>query len=334
MKVAINGFGRIGRTVLKELLKRKIDVVAVNDVYGAEDASYLLKHDSVYGLYEAQVNAKDGDLIVNKKRIKVLSEREPENLPWKKLGVDIVIESTGVFTDKLGASKHLSAGAKFVLVTAPCKDKPDLTLIPGVNNKDINKETRIISIASCTTNCTVPVLYVLNKNFGIKRVSVTTVHAYTNDQEIQDSHHKKIRRGRAAALNIVPTTTGASDAVTHVLPELQGKIDGLAIRVPVPVGSLIDVVADLEKDFEIKDINESFSRASISYLKGIMEYSEEELVSSDVVGNENSCVVDGLSTGKNGNFVKVLAWYDNEYGYSCRVVDSVEMLKKFTRKFF
>ena len=334
MKIGINGFGRIGRTIFRIAFDRGIEIVAVNDVYGAEDAAYLLKHDSVYGMYDKRIEVKGGDLIVGKKKIKIFSEREPEKIPWKQMGVDIVIESTGAFTDRAGATRHLVSGAKKVLITAPCKDKADITLIPGVNNENLKKEHNIISIASCTTNCTVPVLYVLGKNFGIERVSVTTIHAYTNDQMLQDSYHKKIRRGRAATLNIIPTSTGASDAVTEVLPYLEGKMDGLAIRVPVTVGSLIDVVALLSKEFDVKSVNDIFKKAAAGELNGILEYSEDSLVSSDIVKNSNSAIFDAPSTGKNGNFVKILAWYDNEYGYSCRVVDAVELLKKYVRKFF
>lgn len=327
IKVAINGFGRIGRTVLRICLERGIDVVAINDVHGVEDARYLLKYDSVYGKYERSVSVRGKDLVVGEKKISVLSEREPEKLPWSKLGVDIVVESTGVFRDREGAGKHLKAGAKYVLITAPCDGKPDLTIVPGVNDGKLKKSDKIISVASCTTNCLVPIVKVLNDNFKIKRALMTTVHAYTNDQALQDSSHKKFRRGRAAAENIIPTTTGAAKSFVEVLPELLGKINGLAVRVPVACGSLVDLTAELEKKFDVKKINAALKKASGESLKGIMEYSEEDLVSSDVIGNPHSAVVDGSSTQMEGNLVKVLAWYDNEFGYSNRVADVVGMLK-------
>jgi len=329
MKIAINGFGRIGRLVFRIALDRGYDVVAINDVHGAKDAEYLLKYDSVYGRYDEEVIIKGDNLIVGKKKIKVLSERDPTLLPWKKLGVDIVIESTGAFREKEKCMIHINSGAKYVLLTAPCKDDPDYTVVPGVNHAGMNKKQKIISVASCTTNCLVPMLKVLNDKFGISRALMTTIHSYTSDQGLHDSYHKNPRRGRAAALNIVPTTTGAAKSVVKVLPELLGKINGLAVRVPVAVGSLVDLVAELNGEFDAKTINDEFKKVAESSLKGIMEYSEEEIVSSDIVGNSHSTIIDGLSTQVDGNLVKVLAWYDNEYGYSNRVCDVIGIVKKW-----
>ena len=327
MNIAINGFGRIGRAVFKIALQNKINVVAINDLMGVENIAYLLKYDSVYGRYEGKIKTKKNSIIVNNKKIKILNEKDPSNLPWDKLKVDIVVESTGFFTDREGASKHLQAGAKKVIITAPAEE-PDITIVPGVNHKKLKKNHKIISVASCTTNCLVPVVKVLNDKFGIKRALMTTVHAYTNDQVIQDSPHKKIRRGRAAAINMIPTTTGAAKSVIEILPELLGKINGLAIRVPIACGSLVDLVVELKKKFTVNKINNTFKKAAKNELKGILEYSECNLVSSDIIGNPNSAVIDGLSTQVSGNLVKVLAWYDNEYGYSCRVIDVIKMLKQ------
>ena len=327
MNIAINGFGRIGRTVLKIALQNKINVVAINDLMGVENIAYLLKYDSVYGRYEGKIKTKKNSIIVNGKKIKIVNEKDPSNLPWDKLKVDIVVESTGFFTDREGASKHLQAGAKKVIITAPAEE-PDITIVPGVNHNKLKKNHKIISVASCTTNCLVPVVKVLNDKFGIKRALMTTVHAYTNDQAIQDSPHKKIRRGRAAAINMIPTTTGAAKSVIEILPELLGKINGLAIRVPIACGSLVDLVVELKKKFTVNKINNTFKKAAKNELKGILEYSECNLVSSDIIGNPNSAVIDGLSTQVSGNLVKVLAWYDNEYGYSCRVIDVIKMLKQ------
>lgn len=331
MNVAINGFGRIGRTVLKICLDRKINVVAINDTHGPENAAYLMQYDSIYGKYPNKVDYTKDSIVVRGKKIKVLSEREIPKLPWKQLKVDIVIESTGAFTDPKDAAQHIASGAKHVLVTAPCKGKPDLTVVPGVNHHLLKKDHKVISVASCTTNCLVPMVDVLHKNFNIEKALMTTVHAYTNDQEIHDSFHKKVRRGRAAALNIVPTSTGAAEAIDEVLPHLHGRVNGLAVRVPVPVGSLTDLVADITKKATVEQINTAFKKASQTTLKGILEYSEEELVSSDVRGNPHSTVFDSLSTQVDGNLVKIMAWYDNEFGYSNRVCDVVQMLGKWLK---
>lgn len=327
MNVAINGFGRIGRTVFKAALERKVNIVAINAAHDIKDVAYLLRYDSTYGKYNKDVKIKKDSLIIGKKNIKILNQRDPKKLPWKRLKVDTVIESTGVFRDRKGLSKHLESGAKKVLISAPSKN-PDITIVPGVNHKKLKKNHDIISVASCTTNCLAPVMKVLHDKFKIQRALVTTVHAYTNDQTLQDDFHQKLRRGRAAATNIIPTTTGAANAVVEVIPELKGRITGLAVRVPVVCGSLIDLVAELKQRFTVKSINAEFKRASKSYMKGIIGYSDEELVSSDVIGDPRSAVIDSLSTQQNGNLVKVLAWYDNEYAYSLRMIDVLNMLKK------
>jgi len=332
MKIAINGFGRIGRAVFKIAFERGLNIVAINDVHGPEDSRYLLKFDSIYGTYKNNVEEGKDFITVNNKKIKILSERDISKLPWKELDIDVVIESTGVFRDRDTCNKHITNGAKYVLLTAPAKGKAlDITVVPGVNHNKLKQNHKLISIASCTTNCLTPILKVLNEKFKIKRALMTTVHAYTNDQNIHDNSHKNKRRGRAAALNIIPTTTGAAESVIEVMPELLGKINGLAVRVPVANGSLIDLVAELKSNFKIEDINNTFKKYSKSELKGILEYTEEELVSSDVINNSNSAVIDGLSTQKNGNLVKVLAWYDNECGYSNRVVDVLFMIKKWIK---
>lgn len=325
MRIAINGFGRIGRSILKICIARGMNVVAINDLHGVKDAAYLLKHDSVYGLYNEKVSIRGEDLIVKGKKIHVLSESDPGKLPWKELKVDVVIESTGAFRDCKAISKHLDSGAKRVVTTKPL-DNPDITIVAGVNDKKLNCKHKIISIASCTTNCVAPVLSVINKSFGIKKAFLTTIHAYTRSQEIIDSSHDKPRRGRAAAINIVPTTTGASKAIIDVMPELKGKLKGIAVRVPIPDGSLADIVIELNRNVNEKKVNAALKAASKKGMKGIIEYSEEELVSSDVIGNAHSAVVDSKMTQAEGNLIKILAWYDNEYGYSSRVVDCVKLL--------
>lgn len=327
MKVAINGFGRIGENIFRIALDKKINVVAINDPHGVEDAAYLLKHDSVYGKYKGKVSIKGNYLIVNGKKILVISEREIEKLPWKKLGIDIVVESTGAFTKRAGALGHISSGAKKVIVTAPMKDKPDVTIVPGVNSNKLKKNHKLISVASCTTNCAASIAKVLNDNFGIKWALMSTIHADTSSQSIVDSSDDKNRRkGRAALNNIIPTSTGASEAVMEVLPELKGRMKALAMRVPVIDGSIVDFNAELKKPFDEKKINSAFKKASTSNMKGILEYSEEDLVSSDIIGNPHSAIFDSKLTEVQGNLVKVLAWYDNEYGYSSRVVDVIKML--------
>jgi len=326
VRIAINGFGRIGRAVFKIALEKGLNVVAINDLTSVDNLAYLLKYDTVYGRYEKKVSVKGNNLVVDGKKIPVFSETNPENLPWKKLKVDIVAECTGFFTDREGAQKHLKAGAKRVLISAPAKN-PDITVVKGVNDHKLKRQ-KIVSNASCTTNCFAPMVKVLDDNFGIRKGFMTTVHAYTGNQRILDGPHKKWRRGRAAAMSIVPTTTGAAKAVCEVLPEMKGKLDAIAMRVPVADGSIVDFVAELEESVTAEEVNKAFLKASKGKMKGIIEYTEEEIVSSDIIGNPHSCIIDGLSTRANGNLVKVLGWYDNEYGYSCRMVDVLKIMAK------
>ena len=323
LKVAINGFGRIGRNILRSMLnENKLTVVAINDLTDSKTLAHLLKYDSVHGQLNGKVRAKENSLIVNDMDIKIFSERDPANLPWKDLGVDLVVECTGLFVDKANASKHLAAGAKKVIISAPAKE-PDITIVLGVNEEKYDPaKHHIISNASCTTNCLAPVAKVLLEKFGIKRGLMTTIHSYTNDQRILDLPHKDLRRARSAAISMIPTTTGAAKAVSLVLPELKGKMDGMAIRVPTPNVSLVDLVTEIEKETTVDEVNKALKSAAQGELKNILEYSEEPLVSIDMNGNSHSSIVDGLSTSViEKNMVKVLAWYDNEWGYSCRVRD-------------
>lgn len=325
IRVGINGFGRIGRNFLRASIgNTEIAIVCINDLTDAKTLSHLLKYDSVHGIFKANVQAKDNSLIVNGKEIKVISITDPAQLPWKEMKVDIALESTGRFVDKEGASKHLTAGARYVIISAPAKD-PDVTVCIGVNEKafDITKH-KIISNASCTTNCLAPIAKVIDQKFTIKRGLMTTIHSYTNDQRILDLPHKDLRRARAAAISMIPTTTGAAKAVGLVLPALKGKLDGMAIRVPVPNVSVIDLVAEVEKDVSVETVNTAIKEAANGGLKGIVEYSEEPLVSIDLNGNPHSAIVDATLTKViEGRMVKVLAWYDNEWGYSCRLRDLI-----------
>lgn len=327
VKVAINGFGRIGRLVFKALQNDKsVDVVAVNDLTDSKTLVHLLKYDSVHGRYPVPVSAEGDYLVAGDRKVKVLSEKDPSKLPWSQMKVDIVVESTGAFRDKAKLSLHLQAGAKKVILTAPAKDELDNTVVMGVNDHTLKPEHKIISNASCTTNCLAPVAKVLHENWGIKRGWMTTIHAYTNDQQILDLPHKDLRRARAAAANIIPTTTGAAKAIGLVIPGLKGKMDGIAIRVPVADGSLVDLVAELEKPATAEEINAAMKKAAAGSLKGILEYCEDPLVSSDVIGNSHSSIFDAISTKVlDKNLVKVISWYDNEWGYSVRTVD---ILKK------
>ncbi len=325
VRVAINGFGRIGRNVLKAAVERGLDefeVVAVNDLAPAEMLAHLFKYDSVHGVFKGEVSTGDGYIKIDGREIKVLSERDPENLPWKELEVEIVLECTGLFRDREGASKHLKAGAERVIISAPAKE-PDITVVMGVNHEQIDRDKhRIISNASCTTNSLAPVAKVLHENFGIKRGLMTTCHAYTASQRLLDAPHKDMRRARAAAVNIVPSTTGAAKAIGLVLPELAGKLDGMALRVPVANGSITDFTVELEKDVTREEINSVLREAAENELKGIMQYVEEPLVSSDIIHNPHSSIVDGLLTKVlDKNLAKVFAWYDNEWGFSNRMVD-------------
>lgn len=328
LKVGLNGFGRIGRHVLRQgINSKKIEFVAVNFASSGKDAAHLFKYDSVYGKFSGHVEGFDSYFIVNGKKILIFSEREPQKIGWKKFGVELVIECTGNFLTKKEAAQHFLGGAKKVIITAPAKGDEEVpSIVLGVNSEK-TKTGNVIDAASCTTNCLMPVLYVLNKNFGIKHSFMTTIHAYTNDQNLVDNRHKDLRRARAAALNIIPTTTGASKASARVLPELKGKVDGIAIRVPVASGSLVCIAAELEKNATEQEINSAMKKASETYLKGILEYSEEPLVSSDIIGNTHSAVFDALSTKVlDKNFVNVLAWYDNEMGYAKRVVELAESM--------
>ncbi len=330
IKVGINGFGRIGRTVFKLLVKNAdFEVVGVNDITDAKTLAHLLKYDSVFGVLDAEVKATEDSIVVNGKAYKVTAITDPAQLPWKDFGVDVVVESTGKFTKKEDCLKHVSAGAKKVLLTVPPKDEVDAIIVMGVNDETLKPTDVVISNASCTTNCLAPVAKVLHKNFGIVRGFMTTVHAYTNDQRVLDMPHKDLRRARAAANSIIPTTTGAARAVGKVLPELKGKLDGFAMRVPVIDGSVVDLVAELEKKATKEDINKAIKEASETYLKGILAYTEDPIVSCDVISNPHSSIFDAQSTMVIGdNFVKVVSWYDNEFGYSNRCVDLLKLMAK------
>lgn len=325
--VAINGFGRIGRLVMRAAAANdQIEVKAINDLTDAATLAHLFKYDSAQGKFGGDVKATDDSLVINGTEIPILSERDPEQLPWKKMGVQIVVESTGIFRDRDGAGKHLTAGAKKVLISAPAKGE-DLTVVLGVNDGDIRPDHKIISNASCTTNCLAPMAKVLHENFGIVKGMMNTIHSYTNDQRILDFPHTDLRRARAAAVSMIPTTTGAAVAVGKVMPELNGKLDGLSVRVPTPDGSLTDFTVQLSRDATIEQINAAFKAAADGELKGILEYCDEPIVSIDVVGNPASCVFDSKTTNVvEGNFVKVLGWYDNEWGYSSRCVDLLPKL--------
>lgn len=331
LKVSINGFGRIGRLLYRAALEQKanIDFVAVNDITDAKTLAHLLKYDSVHGRFKGQVEVKGNDLLVNNKELKVLTQRDPAQLPWKDMGVFLAVESTGLFTDREGASKHLTAGAKKVLISAPAKN-PDATIVLGVNQQMYDhKKHNLISNASCTTNCVAPVTKVLHDNFGVERAFMLTAHSYTNDQRITDLVHKDLRRARAAAINMIPTTTGAAYAVGLVMPELAGKIDGIALRVPTPDVSIVDLTAILKKSATKEEINAAFKKAADGPLKNILEYTEDPIVSTDVLHSTYSAVFDAQSTMViDKDFVKVLAWYDNEWGFSCRMVEQIEMIGK------
>ena len=327
IKVGINGFGRIGRLALKAIIQRcsdKVEVAAVNDLTDAKTNAHLFKYDSNYGIYPGKVEAKEDCIVVDGREIRVEAERDPAKIPWRDYGVEIVIESTGLFTQASKAAAHLQGGAKKVIISAPAKEE-DISIILGVNEGQYDPaKHRIISNGSCTTNCIAPVIKVLHQNFGIVHGLMTTVHAYTNDQKILDLFHRDLRRARAAATNIIPTTTGAARVVGIVIPELQGKLHGIALRVPTSVVSVVDFVADLNRKVSAEEVNDAFHKAADRELKGILEYCDEPLVSSDFKGNPASAIFDALSTMViDGNLIKVLAWYDNEWGYSCRLADLV-----------
>jgi glyceraldehyde 3-phosphate dehydrogenase len=329
VRVGINGFGRIGRLVFRALAQRpsEFDVVAINDLADPKHLAVLLKYDSVHGRFRGTVEAAEQSLIVDGKVIRVTSERDPANLPWKKLNCQIALESTGFFTNRASLQKHLDAGAERVVLSAPAKDELDATLVLGVNDRLINPKLRIVSNASCTTNCLAPMAKVLNDSFGIEKGLMTTIHAYTNDQRVADQIHEDMYRSRAAAINMIPTKTGAAKAVGEVIPELKGKLTGFAVRVPVPDGSMTDLTAVLKKTATKEDINGAMKAASEGPLKGIMEYCTDPVVSSDIVGNPHSCVfVPDQTIVIGGNLIKAVGWYDNEWGYSCRTAELLARL--------
>jgi glyceraldehyde 3-phosphate dehydrogenase len=333
MKVAINGFGRIGRSVFRVICMRPeagIEVVAINDLAEDDMAAYLLKYDTVMGEFPGPVAVEEGHLAAGGQRPLLLTERDPAALPWARLEVDVVVESTGAFRTRETVGKHLNAGARRVILTVPAKDSLDATVVLGVNDNVLDPEVRLVSNASCTTNCLAPVAKVLDDRFGIKRGVMTTVHAYTNDQRLADVPHRDFRRSRAATENIIPTSTGAARAAGQVLPELAGRLDGMAMRVPVPDGSTVDLVVELESQVTVDEVNDAVKQAAEGAFAGIIEYSEAPLVSSDVIGNPHSSIFDSRSTRVlDGTTVKVLCWYDNEWGYSNRVVDLIERLARF-----
>ena len=336
--IAINGFGRIGRCFLRAAMADRefgtiASIIAINDLTDAKTLAHLFKYDSTFGKYKGNVDEKDGEIIVDGHRLKVLAEKDPLKLPWNELSIDIVIESTGKFSDAIEAAKHLTAGAKKVIISAPAKN-PDATVLIGIND-DLYDNTKhnIISMASCTTNCLAPVLKTINDKFGIEKGYMTTCHAYTNDQRILDLPHKDLRRARAAMVSIIPTSTGAAKAIGEVIPELAGKMDGMALRVPVSNGSIVDVVLTLQKEVTKEQVNQALKDSSDHELKGIMAYTEEPIVSSDIIGESHSSIVDGLSTmvlGSKGNLVKILSWYDNEWSFACRLVDLVKFVLRKT----
>ena len=330
IKVGINGFGRIGRYVFRVIAGREdIDVVAINDLADARTLSMLLKYDSVHGKFDGDIKAKEDAIVVKGKEIKLTKEKDPARLPWKELGVDIAIESTGIFTTKADCAKHLEAGAKKVILSAPSKDQLDATIVMGINENELRAEHKIVSNASCTTNCLAPLVKVINDNFQIEKGLITTIHAYTNDQNVADMMHKDLRRARAAAINIIPTTTGAAKAIGEVIPELKGKLDGMAMRVPVANGSVTDLVVSVKKATSAEEVNSVLKAAADNKLNGILEYCDDPIVSSDIIGNEHSCILDAISTCViGGNLVKVIGWYDNEWGYSNRMVDLAELIAK------
>jgi glyceraldehyde 3-phosphate dehydrogenase len=325
IKVGINGFGRIGRLVFRRALEiGGFDFVSINDLTDAATLAHLLKYDSVHGRFKGSVEVDGNDLIINGDRLRITAERDPENLDWTD--VDVVIEATGIFLTREKLGTHLKNGAKFVVLTVPAKDEIDATVVLGVNDGVLTGNERIISNASCTTNCLAPMVKVLHDTFGVDRGLMTTVHSYTNDQRLLDLPHKDLRRARAAATNIIPTTTGAARTVGKVIPELKGKLDGFALRVPTPDGSITDFVAVLNRDATVEEINAAMKAAADGPMKGILEYTEDPIVSSDIIGNPHSVIFDAKSTMSSGNLVKVIGWYDNEYGYSCRVVDLVQKI--------
>ena len=330
-QIGINGFGRIGRSVFRILSERDdINVVCINDLFENEQLAYLLKYDTVMGIFQKEVKATGDALYVGDQKIEMTEYRDPAAIPWKDLGVDVVIESTGVFRERAPLEKHLTAGARKVLLTVPAKDEIDATIVLGVNDDELKAEHCIVSNASCTTNCLAPIAKILDESFGIEEGFITTVHAYTNDQRLADVPHKDFRRSRAAGENIIPTTTGAARAVGKVLPQLKGKLDGLAMRVPVPDGSIVDLVARLRSKPSAEDANDAIRAAADGSMKQVLEYSEAPLVSSDIIGNPHSSIFDAMSTSSmQDGYLRVVSWYDNEWGYSNRVVDLIDRMAAF-----
>lgn len=331
VKIGINGFGRIGRLVFRSILENEnsdLEIVGINDLTDAETLGHLLQYDSVHGTLPADVSVDDGALVVDGERFPVMNEKDPSQLPWDDLGCEIVVESSGVFRTRDEAAQHLPAGAEKVVISAPARDEVDATVVLGVNDEDLTGDEQIVSNASCTTNCLAPMVKVLDEAFGLESGLMTTVHAYTSSQNIVDGPHKDLRRARAAAESIIPTTTGAAKAVELVLPHLEGRLDGMAMRVPVPNGSATDLVANVSQDVTTEEVNEAFRSAAEGSLQGIVEYTEAPLVSTDIIHNPHSVIIDGGTTMAAGSMVKLLGWYDNEWGYACRTVELVERLAK------
>lgn len=327
VKVGINGFGRIGRLVFRRALDLgNIEFLGINDLTDAKTLAHLVKYDSVHGKFKGEVYAEGDSLVVNGKKIKITAEKDPANLKWGELGADIVVEATGVFRSQEACEKHITGGAKKVILTVPPKGDVDAMVVLGVNDEVLKGKEKVISNASCTTNCLAPMVKVLNDKFGVEKGFMTTVHSYTNDQRILDLPHSDLRRARSAAVSIIPTTTGAAKAVGKVIPELKGQLDGFSLRVPTPDGSITDLVATLKKEVTIEEVNAAMKEAAEGSLKGLMEYTDEPIVSADIIGNTHSVIFDSLSTMANGKLVKVVGWYDNEYGYSCRVVDLINKI--------
>ena len=330
VKVGINGFGRIGRLVFRQALDNpNFEIVGINDLTDTKTLAHLLKYDSTHKRFKGEVSIEGDNLVVNGNVIRISAQRDPAQLPWTELGCDLVVESTGIFTNRAGAAKHIAAGAKKVIISAPAKDAIDATIVMGVNNKSITGKEEIVSNASCTTNCLAPMMKVVNDNFGIVKGFMTTVHAYTNDQNILDLPHSDLRRARSAAMSIIPTSTGAAKAIGEVLPELAGKLDGFAMRVPVADGSVTDVTLILSKEASKAEINAAMKAAAEGEMKGYLEYCSDPIVSQDIVGNSSSCIFDSLLTMSSGNVAKVVGWYDNELGYATRVVDLLNIYSKF-----
>lgn len=326
IRVAINGFGRIGRTFCRIAQQKKaIEIVAINDLADSQTLAHLFKYDSIHRIYPGDVKAGDGSISIDGRNVKIFSEKSPENIPWKSLDIDVVIESTGHFLDKESAGKHITAGAKKVIISAPAKDNVKAVVL-GINDSILSKGDTVVSNASCTTNCAAPMIKVLDENWGVEDAYISTIHSYTGDQRLHDAPHKDLRRARAAALSIIPTSTGAAKAITKIFPHLEGKIGGCGMRVPVPNGSLTDISCILKKDTTVKEINEAFKKAAQSALKGIVEYTEEPIVSIDIIGNPHSCIFDAEFTSVVGRMVKVIGWYDNEAGYSNRLAELIERI--------